>query len=456
MASRRFFLPRRSFLRGVMVGGVSIAVPLPRLGGMLNEHGTAYADGVALPVRFGSWFFGNGIIPDRWVPRLTGAGDEWQLSEQLAPLTAIKSHLSVVTGFAIKIPDTAPHASMPCAALTGANTDGNFVKLPTIDQLIAPTISSGSAYPNGIHVGVSNVSGATSLGLAVSFRGPNAANPPNFDPAKLFSDLLGFTNQGGAGMPKPVDPELLNRSAVLDAVAEDANLLRARLGMDDQKRLEQHLEGIHQLQGQIAKQAMPVATGPAPDPDKLYPGRGAVGAISRARGQAFADLLVFAMASDLTRVFSYMFTAPACHGNYADCGLAPSSFHEDYGHRTSKDGVSKATLGFNTGVKFAMSNLADLLTRMKDTPDGAGNLLDNSAIYATSCVSESQTHGGTDFPILVAGKAGGKLKGDQHIRLLAENVSKVPFTLLTALGGKATSFGQGEGQVTSGVAELLA
>ena len=456
MASRRFFLPRRSFLRGVMVGGVSVAVPLPRLGGMLNEHGTAYADGLAMPVRFGSWFFGNGIIPDRWVPRLTGAGDEWQLSEQLAPLTAIKSHLSVVTGFAIKIPDTAPHASMPCAALTGANTDSNFVKLPTIDQLIAPAISQGSAFPNGIHVGVSNVSGATSLGLAVSFRGPNAANPPNFDPAKLFSDLLGFTNQGSGGMPKPVDPELLNRSAVLDAVAEDANLLRARLGMDDQKRLDQHLEGIHQLQGQIAKQAMPVATGPAPDPDKLYPGRGAVGAISRARGQAFADLLVFAMASDLTRVFSYMFTAPACHGNYADCGLAPSSFHEDYGHRTSKDGVSKATLGFNTGVKFAMSNLADLLTRMKDTPDGAGNLLDNSAIYATSCVSESQTHGGTDFPILVAGKAGGKLKGDQHIRLVAENVSKVPFTLLTAFGAPAASFGQAEGKVTSGVAELLA
>jgi Protein of unknown function (DUF1552) len=456
MASRRFFLPRRSFLRGVMVGGVSIAVPLPRLGGMLNEHGTAYADGLAMPVRFGSWFFGNGIIPDRWVPRLTGAGDEWQLSEQLAPLTAVKSHLSVVTGFAVKIPDTAPHASMPCAALTGANTDGNFVKVPTIDQLIAPAISDGVAYPNGIHVGVSNVSGATSLGLAVSFRGPNAANPPNFDPAKLFSELLGFTNQGTGGMPKPVDPELFNRSAVLDAVAEDANLLRARLGMDDQKRLDQHLEGLHQLQGQIAKQSKPVATGPAPDPDKLYPNRGAVGTISRARGQAFADLLVFAMASDLTRVFSYMFTAPACHGNYADCGLAPSSFHEDYGHRTSKDGVSKATLGFNTGVKFAMSNLADLLTRMKDTPDGAGNLLDNSAIYTTSCVSESQTHSGIDFPILVAGKAGGKLKGDQHIRQLAENVSKVPFTLLTALGGTAASFGQAEGKVTSGVAELLA
>jgi hypothetical protein len=456
MTSQRFVIPRRTMLRGLLAGGVSVAVPLPRLGGMLNESGTAYADGAAMPLRFGVWFFGNGIIPDRWVPRQVGSGDEWQLSEQLAPLTAVKSHLSVLSGFSIKIPNNSPHASAPCAALTGAQVQGNSVKLPSIDQLISPAISQGVAYPNGYHVGISNTSGATALGLSISYRGSNAANPPNFSPAQAFKDFLGFTNQGGPGMPKPVDPELLNRSSVLDAVAEDAQALRARLGMDDQMRLDHHLEGIHQLQGQIAKQAMPVATGPIPDPDKLYAGRGNDGAITRARHQAFADLLVFAMASDITRVFSVMFTSPACHGNYADCGLAPSSFHEDYGHRTSKDGVSAATKGFNTGVKFAMSNLADLLSRMKSTPDGAGNLLDNSAVYSTSCVSESQTHSGLDFPLLVAGKAGGKLKSDQHVRLLDENVSKVPFSLLTAFGANAASFGDSEGKVTSGVAELLA
>src|SRR5271170_5304688 len=108
-------------------------------------------------------------------------------------------------------------------------------------------------------------------------------------------------------------------------------------------------------------------------------------------------------------------------------------------------GLTVATEGFNTGVRFAMSNLADTLVRMQNTPDGTGNLLDNSCVYATSCVSESQSHGGTDYPLLVAGKAGGKLKGDQHIRILNENVSKVPFTLLTALSGTATSFGLAEG-----------
>ncbi|HVJ14197.1 MAG TPA: DUF1552 domain-containing protein [Polyangiaceae bacterium] len=454
MARSRFVIPRRTFLRGTLAGGIGLALPLPRLAGMLNGNGTAYADGEALPQRFGTWFFGNGIIPDRWVPRLTGSGDAWELSEQLAPLQHVKPWLSVLTGFSIKIPNNAPHASMPAAALTGAQV-GSPVRLPSIDQLIAPVISEGAAFPTGLHVGVSNVSGATTLGLNISFRGSDAPNPPEYSPAALFQNLLGFTSNGST-TPKAPDPELLSRSRVLDAVSEDVSTLRARLGVEDQQRLDLHLDGIAELQGQIAKQQMPAVTGTITDPDEAYPDRGNDGSISRQRSQAFADLLVFAMASDLTRVFSYMFTCPACHGNYADCGLEPSTFHEDYGHRLSPQGLSEATKGFNTGVKFAMSNLGDLLGRMAQTPDGAGTLLDNSCVYVTSCVSESQTHGGTDYPLLVAGKAGGVLKGDQHIRLLDENVSKVPYTLLTALGGTDASFGEDEGLVTSGVPELLA
>jgi hypothetical protein len=442
------------FLRGVLAGGIGVSVPLPRLLGMLNGNGTAYAAGTPLPIRYGTWFFGNGIIPNRWVPAETGTGSAWKLSEQLAPLSEVKPWLSVISGFSIKVPNNSPHASMPAAALSGAQVGGNSTQLPTIDQLVAKAIGGGTTYPTGLHVGISSVSGATSLGLSISYAGPNAPNPPDYSPANLFKKLLQFANTGGT--PKAPDPELLNRSLVLDAIAEDAKSLRMRLGSDDQKRLDLHLDGLQQLQHQVAQAQSPKATtGTIVDPDKAYANRGADGTISRQRGQAFSDLLVFALASDLTRVFTYMFSCPACHGNYGDCGLDPTTFHEDYGHRLSPKGLSYATQGFNTGVKFAMSNLADTLVRMKNTPDGAGTLLDNSAIYTTSCVSESQTHGGADYPLLVSGKAGGKLKGDQHIRIVDENVSKVPFTLLNMLGGGST-FGMAEGQVSSGLSELLA
>lgn len=447
-------ISRRAVLRGMLAGGVAVSVPLPRLAGMLNDSGTAYAQGAPLPVRFGTWFFGNGIIPDRWVPSTTGQGDGWQLSEQLAPLAEVKPWLSVLTGLSIKVPNTSPHASHPCAALTGAQTGGGQVRLPSIDQLIAPSIGAGTAYPTGIHAGLSNQTGATALGLAISYRGPNAANPPTYSPAALYRELLGFTSNGN-GAPAPVDPALAYRQSVLDAVAEDANALKRRLGVEDQVRLDHHLEGLSELSGRISRLATPIATGPVPNPDELYPARGADGAITRERAQAFADLLVFALATDLTRVFSFMFTCPASHGNYADCGLVNSSFHEDYGHRLSVSGLSAATRGFNTGVKYAMSNLADLLTRMKDVPDGSGNLLDNSCIYVTSCVSESQTHSGNDFPLIVAGKAAGRVRSDQHVRLLDQNLSKVPFTLLNAFGTNADGFGEAEGRATDGISELL-
>ena len=448
-------ISRRAVLRGLLAGGISVTVPLPRLAGMLNGNGTAYAQGAPLPVRFGTWFFGNGIIPDRWVPSSLGQGDAWQLSEQLAPLAEVKPWLSVLTGLGIKVPNSSPHASHPCAALTGAQTGPGQVRLPSIDQLIAPVIGGSTAYPTGIHAALSNQTGATALGLAVSYRGANAPNPPTFSPAALYRELLGFTTNGGGTPPAP-DPELLFRQSVLDAVAADASALKLRLGAEDQVRLDHHLQGLDELQGRIRRLAEPIATGPVPNPDELYPGRGLDGAISRERGQAFADLLVFALATDLARVFSYMFTSPASHGNYADCGLDNSSFHEDYGHRLSRSGLSAATRGFNTGVKYAMSNLADLLTKMKDVPDGSGTLLDNSCVYVTSCTSESQTHSGNDYPLVVAGQAGGRLRSDQHVRLLDENVSKVPFTLLNAFGGAAEAFGEAEGRVTSGLSELLA
>src|SRR5260370_37211440 len=120
MVFGRSVISRRTVLRGMLAGGFSVAVPLPRLCAMLNGNGTAYAAGGALPVRFGFWFFGNGIIPERWVPTTTGSAANWTLSQSLQPLEPVKPWLSVVTGTNIKIPDNAPHSSFPPAALSGA------------------------------------------------------------------------------------------------------------------------------------------------------------------------------------------------------------------------------------------------------------------------------------------------------------------------------------------------
>jgi len=65
---------RRTALRG-MLGGAAVNVALPFLDCFLNGNGTALAaTGAPLPVRFGTWFWGCGLTPGRWIPDKTGAG----------------------------------------------------------------------------------------------------------------------------------------------------------------------------------------------------------------------------------------------------------------------------------------------------------------------------------------------------------------------------------------------
>jgi hypothetical protein len=62
---RSLVLSRRHVLRG-LIGGAAVVIALPPLDAMLDDHGLAYAGGDPIPRRFGLWFFGNGVKPDRF------------------------------------------------------------------------------------------------------------------------------------------------------------------------------------------------------------------------------------------------------------------------------------------------------------------------------------------------------------------------------------------------------
>src|SRR5258708_18036790 len=213
----RAVITGRTGLRGMLAGGISVAIPLPRMAGMLNGNGTAYAAGAPLPLRYGTWFFGNGINPPEWVPAATGVGNAWTLSKPLMPLQPVKSYLQVITGLTNKIPPDPAHKGRPAAALTGANASGADVQLPSIDQVLAPILNAGAmpAIPGGLHVGISSTSGAGALDLRISFRGANASNPPEYDPANVFKKLVMFgggQSTGGTTVPAGPNPPLARRN----------------------------------------------------------------------------------------------------------------------------------------------------------------------------------------------------------------------------------------------------
>src|SRR5215470_11503074 len=89
-------ISRRTVLRG-MLGGAAVSVGLPLLDCFLNDNGTALAQGSPLPVRFGTWFWGCGMNPDRWVP--TSEGRDYELSPELQALAPVREQVSVLSGF---------------------------------------------------------------------------------------------------------------------------------------------------------------------------------------------------------------------------------------------------------------------------------------------------------------------------------------------------------------------
>ena len=58
---------------------------------------------------------------------------------------------------------------------------------------------------------------------------------------------------------------------------------------------------------------------------------------------------------------------------------------------------------------------AYMLERMKNTQDGEGTLLDHSLVLFGSSLSESNLHTHDDLPIVLAGSAGGRIKGHRHL-----------------------------------------
>ena len=105
---------------------------------------------------------------------------------------------------------------------------------------------------------------------------------------------------------------------------------------------------------------------------------------------------------------------------------------------------------------FIVKQFARLLETLKNTPEGAGNLLDHVAILGTSDLNEGKRHKNFDYPILVAGRAGGRLRhpGIHYRSHCEENTSKVLLSLLRSVGLPLETFGSKGGRVAESLTAI--
>jgi hypothetical protein len=433
-------LDRRTVLKG-LVGGSAVLVGLPTLEAMLGPNGDALASGAPLPDRFGVWFWGNGVKPDRWVP--TGTGP-WTPSEELQPLADLVPYVSVVSGCEIKTA-THPHHS----GMTGILTGQHYLQLGTTRDTIVSTFARQSVDQDAAdRLGTTTVLRSLEVGITrfrgtdegstfehVSHNGPNNPNPAPVDPAVVFRRLFGGTT----------DPaRIAVRSSVLDVVSEQATRLRARLGSADRARLDQHLESVRGLE-----QRLQAVRGACTVPDEpVQPADESREAIEERNG-IMSELVALALACDLTRVFTVQFSSAGAGVVVWEVG-ATDSHHLTCHVEPEPQPVVHAV------TTFVMGRLGDFLRTLRDTPEGDGNLLDRCSILATTELCEGSKHSNTDFPILVAGKGSGRLRGGVHWRsTTADNTSRAVLTALHGAGVALPSWGVDAGRAVDPVGELL-
>lgn len=444
----RLMLNRRQLLRGTL-GGLAFGLALPTLEAMLDGNGTAYAQSRrAIPKRLGVFYWGNGVRLDRWNPSRTGP--DWPLSSELAPLQDVKPYINVVSGYRAQagygrrghhdgtaaIMSGIPFIELPHEASSYSSKFGG----PSIDQIAADRIGRETTIPS-LQVAVSKrVIGSEGPTLQyISHRGPDEPLAPEFSPRALFDRLFGSFTPAD-----PTDPSNELRGRVLDAVKADADRLSRKLGVNDRRRLDAHLTAISQLQREIAA-LPPELTSACVEPARPSEENRDANGVEPLEtvSHLMSDLITLAFACDLTRVATYQLTGSVGYTVYDFLGQTRG--HHDMSHESSeRDNIHRT-------VHWNVQQFAYLLAKLRDTEEGAGNLLDNSAWLCTSDVAEGESHSSDDYPMVIAGRGGSVLKHPGvHIRgTSANNTSDVLLTLLRAAGTGVTEVGAAQGRSTT-------
>jgi hypothetical protein len=437
--------------RALLAGAGGIAVALPFLEAMTRPGAARAASAAGKAKRFITFFSANGTVLPAWQP--TGGESTFVLSDMLSPLAAHRDSLTLIRGLnneiSYKSPGSNPHDLGMGTMLTGSPmrlgpsglgraqhiVDGT-VGGASIDQDLARRIGGSSRFSSKV-LGVQSTSTILEpMVVRMSYRGPYDPVTPEDDPGKVFASLFGDSTASQDQI------RLLQkrRSTVLDAVLSDYTGLMTKLGPDDRAKLDRHATSIRELEKQITTLgpadachgAVPVAPTVTLTPrDCLQDTRpakcaGDVPAI----GKAQMDLLVLALACDLTRVASLQWST--AESTVVHTWLGITGEHHLMSHDAARiPDLVKINKWYAQQLAYLMDKLAAI------TDEEGLTLLDGSLIFWTNEIAIGDTHDRRDLAYLVAGKGNGAIKagrslkytGQPHNQLLAALVNMFGFSL---------------------------
>ncbi len=440
-------ITRRTVLRGI-TGGAAVSVGLPLLDIFLNDNGTALAQGAPLPVRFGTWFWGCGMNPNRWAP--SEEGDDFALPPELEVLANVRGEVSILSGFSTILDGrpNKPHHTGVLATLTGSTPKtGDGVPGPTLDLLISRQIGSATRF-RSLEISCTGVPRHS-----YSRESESVVNASTVSPLEMYNRVFGpefFDPNDGEFVP---DPKAILRQSALSAVSEDAARLEAVLGTHDKQRLDQYFTSLRQLEQQIEVSLSPPNLEACRRPD-LPRGEDIGTDLPQALSthDLMTELLVFALLCDQTRVFNMLFSAGLS-------GLRNPGDEVSH-HELTHDEVVDEVLGYQPqATAFSQASLgawASFVERLAATPEGDGTLLDNCLVMAHSESSFAKSHDTTRIPFMIAGRAGGRVQTGFHVRGGGDPTSRVGLTMQQIMGLPVSEWGTDSMQTSRSISEFFA
>ena len=430
---------RRMFLRGV---GVTMALPWLESRTVWGDTPTAKKSGEAAsdaPVRLCVTFSGNGFHSKEWWAR--GEGEKMELGRVLKPLTEFRSRLLFVRGLSNKEERKGNiHSSQTRNMLSGAPiaSGGEIRSGTSFDQMLAQTYGKSNKVPSLVLAcEQSNPSVHKNYSMLysshISWSSPTTPTPLELYPALAFDRLF-------------KDEDAPEDRSVLDAVLSDAKTLRARVSTSDQRKLDEYLDSVRDVEKRIAdagKRGHLQGWRPTLEkPSMKRPANGVPQDIAD-HMKLMIDILVLGFQTDTTRI-----TTLKLNNDHSALRFPQLPSVEQKGHGI--DYMIHHLLSHSDGEdwlkvnQFFMEQVAYLARKLDSIKEGSRTLLDNTMLMHCSSMMAGARHDNDQLPVIVLGGAGGQIKGGRvldYARKPERQLCRLFLSLMGKMGVKPKSFG---------------
>jgi len=404
---------RRRFLSGL--GAALIAAPV--LG--LLERDTHAATAAKRLVVF---FSPNGTIHKHWRPTGSGTSFSFPAGGILEPLAAHKSRIIVCDG--LNFEGVENHEAGMAAMLTGGGGIGTATAGKSLDQYVAHKIGQSDKFTS-LEFGVQTSAWGGGVQTRISYLGPDQFVPPDDSPKSVYTRMFGDL----VGSPAELDAALARKKGILDLLRGEISSLRAKVGSHEREKLDEHLEALKKVETGLEG---PACAPPAAPPSVGVYDNDAFPTI----GKSQMDLLVMALACDMTRVASIQWNHTVGPVVMSWAGVAEG--HHSLSH--SDDTNSKGVADFIATERWYANQFAYLLDKLSTTADPAGGtLLDSTVVLWCKELGDSRLHDCKSVPMILAG--GGGLATGKYLNFGGAPHNRLLISVCQAMGLDNTTFG---------------